>query len=221
MDKQEGFKMLTIIEDVNNKIGKHDLKNKWWSEQGVKVWRYRLPVGDYIIRNEMVQDVIERKAKRGVPVKMMDLLGTYKVCVDSKFGLQELIGDFQKDHERFRDELLLAKNNGIKLYIVVENDFQWISQRKNIYNTPVKEIKDLFRWKNPRAFIFKEGKQAYPNCAKGSWLAKCCMTVEEKYGCKFVFCKPDEAAEVIIKILQGGDLGGILQEHTNDILDGH
>ena len=67
--------MLTIIEDANNKIGKHDIKNKWWSDQGVKVWRYRLPVGDYIIMNDKVQDVIDRKARRGVPVKMMDFLG--------------------------------------------------------------------------------------------------------------------------------------------------
>jgi hypothetical protein len=35
-------------------------------------------------------------------------------------------------------------------------------------------------------------------------LAKCCTTCEEKYGCKFVFCKPEESAEMIIKILQGG-----------------
>lgn len=202
--------MLTIIEDANNKIGKHDIKNKWWSDQGVKVWRYRLPVGDYIIMNDKVQDVIDRKARRGVPVKMMDFLGCYNICCDSKQSIQELIMDFQQEHERFRDSLILAKNNNIKFYIVVENDFQWISQKKNIYNTPVKEIKDLFRWKNPRAFIFKQGKQAYPNCAKGSWLAKCCMTVEEKYGCKFVFCTPDESAKVITKLLQGGEENGTL-----------
>lgn len=195
--------MITLVEDVNNKIEKHDLKNKWWSEHEIRVERYRLPVGDYILMNDKVKDVIDRKAKRGIPVKMMDFMGTYNVCADSKFSILELCGNFQQQHERFRDELLLAQNNGIKLYIVVENDFQWISQKKNIFNTPVRCIKDLYRWKNPRAFIFKGGKQAYPNCAKGSWLAKCCTTCEEKYGCKFVFCKPDESAEIIVKILEG------------------
>lgn len=195
--------MITLVEDVNNKIEKHDLKNKWWLEHEIRVERYRLPVGDYILMNDKVKDVIDRKAKRGIPVKMMDFMGTYNVCADSKFSILELCGNFQQQHERFRDELLLAQNNGIKLYIVVENDFQWISQKKNIFNTPVRCINDLYRWKNPRAFIFKSGKQAYPNCAKGSWLAKCCTTCEEKYGCKFVFCKPDESAEIIVKILEG------------------
>lgn len=195
--------MIKLVEDVNNKIEKHDLKNKWWLEHEIRVERYRLPVGDYILMNDKVKDVIDRKAKRGIPVKMMDFMGTYNVCADSKFSILELCGNFQQQHERFRDELLLAKNNGIKLYIVVENDFQWISRKKNIFNNPVKSIEDLFSWKNPRAFIFKNGKQAYPNCAKGSWIAKTCMTIENKYGCKFVFCKPDESAELIIKILEG------------------
>ncbi len=199
---------MLIYEDKGNKEGKHIIKNKWWSEQGVEIVRIPLPVGDYVMNNSKIEDVINRKAKRGVDLKKMDLMGTYNISVDSKQSIMELISDFQADHERFRDELLLAKNNGIKLYIVIENDFQWISQRKNIYNTPVKEIKDLFRWKNPRAFIFKQGKQAYPNCAKGSWLAKCCMTCEAKYDCKFVFCTPAESAEVITKILQGGESNG-------------
>ena len=194
---------MVIVEDSNNKVGKHDTKNQWWSEQGVEVQRYRLPVGDYILMNDKVKDVIDRKTRRGVPIKMMDFLGTYNICCDSKQSIQELVMDFQQEHERFRDSLILAKNNNIKFYIVVENDFQWISQNKNIYNTPIKEIKDLFRWKNPRAFIFKNGKQAYPNCAKGSWLAKCCITCEAKYGCKFVFCLPSESAEVITRILTG------------------
>ena len=201
---------MLIYEDKGNKEGKHIIKNKWWSEQGVEIVRIPLPVGDYVMNNPKIEDVISRKAKRGVDLKKMDFMGTYNISVDSKQSIMELISDFQAEHERFRDELLLAKNNGIKLYIVVENDFQWISQKKNIYNTPVKEIKDLFRWKNPRAFIFKQGKQAYPNCAKGSWLAKCCMTVEEKYGCKFVFCTPEESAKVITKLLQGGDGNGTL-----------
>lgn len=195
---------MTLIEDTNNKIGKHILKNKRWLENGITVERYRLPVGDYILMNDKVRDVIDRKAKRGIPVKMMDFLGTYDVCVDSKFGIMEICSNFTNsaDHQRVKDELILAQNNNIKLYFVVENDFQWISQSKNIYNEPVTCIKDLFRWKNPRAFIFKRGVQAYPKAVKGSQLAKICMTMEQRYGCKFIFCKPEESAEIILKILE-------------------
>lgn len=199
---------MIIYEDKGNKEGKHIVKNKWWAEQGVEVFRLPLPVGDYVLNNPKIEDVINRKAKRGIDIKKMDLMGTYDVSVDSKQSIMELISDFQAEHERFRDELLLAKNNGIKLYIVVENEFQMINARKDIYNEPVKEIKDLFRWKNPRAFIFRGGKQLYPNCAKGEWVAKCCITMEKKYGCKFVFCTPEESARKVLEILKEGNSNG-------------
>lgn len=171
---------MILLEDTRQQTGKHDLKHKWFEEHGVEIRRTKLYCGDYTLPTNQ------------------------SICIDSKQSCMELIQDMQTDHVRFRSELQRAQEAGIKLYILVENDFQWISQKKNIFNTPVRCIKDLYRWKNPRAFIFKNGKQAYPNCAKGSWLAKCCTTCEDKYGCKFVFCKPDESAEMIIKILQGG-----------------
>lgn len=169
---------MLLLEDTRQQAGKHDIKHKWFEENGVELRRCCLYVGDYT------------------------LPANQSICIDTKNSIQELVQDMQTDHVRFRAELQRAQEAGIKLYILVENDFQWISQKKNIFNTPVTCIKDLFRWKNPRAFIFKGGKQAYPNCAKGSWLAKCCMTCESKYGCKFVFCKPEESAETIIKILE-------------------
>ena len=194
---------MTILEDSNNKVGKHNLKNEWWKEHGINIVRYRLPVGDYVLDNEKIRDVFERKNKRGIPVKMMDFVGTYNVVVDSKCSIQELIMDLQSEHQRFRDSLILAQNNNIKLYIVVENKGGYLNSKKNIWNEDIHDIKGLFGWKNPRAFIFRNGKQLYPNCAKGSWVAKCCMTIEAKYGCKFVFCTPEESAEIILKILEG------------------
>ena len=124
---------MIIYEDKGNKEGKHIVKNKWWADQGVDVFRIPLPVGDYVLNNPKIEDVINRKAKRGVDIKKMDLMGTYDVSVDSKQSIMELINDFQAEHERFRDEMLLAKNNGIKLYIVVENTFQWIVKSQKIF----------------------------------------------------------------------------------------
>ena len=170
---------MILLEDTRQQAGKHDIKHKWFEEHGIEIRRCRLYVGDYTLPTNQ------------------------SICIDTKQSLQEIIGNFQSQHERFRSELLRSKEAGIKLYVLVENDFQWISQKKNIFNTPVRCIKDLYRWKNPRAFIFKGGKQAYPNCAKGAWLAKCCTTCEEKYGCKFLFCKSEESAEIILKILKG------------------
>ena len=170
---------MILLEDTRQQAGKHDIKHKWFEEHGIEIRRCRLYAGDYTLPTNQ------------------------SVCIDTKKDIGELIQDLQTDHDRFRNELLRAQEAGIKLFILVENDFHWISRTKNIFNNPVSKIEDLFSWKNPRAFIFKGGKQAYPNCAKGSWIAKTCMTMEKKYGCKFVFCKPEESAETIIRILEG------------------
>ena len=115
---------LTIIEDVNNKPGKHELKHRIWKENGIEVIRQRLPVGDYVLMNDKIADVFARKEKRGIPVKMMDLQGTYDIAIDSKNSILELAQDIcGKQHDRFRDECILAQNNGVKLIILVESCF--------------------------------------------------------------------------------------------------
>lgn len=199
---------MRIYEDKANKVGKHNLKNEWWASKGIEVVRVPLPVGDYVLENEKIADLITRKAKRGIEIKKMDFLGTYNLSVDSKYAIQELIQDIQSEHGRFRDELILAQNNNIELYIVVENKGGYLNSKKTIWNDDVHSIDDLYNWKNPRAFYYKGGKRLYPNCNGGEWLAKCCITMQNKYGCKFVFCTPEESAEVITKILQGGGLSG-------------
>ena len=170
---------MLLLEDTRQQAEKHDKKHEWFAQHGIEIRRTKLYAGDYTLPTNQ------------------------SICIDTKKDIGELINDLQADHVRFRNELLRSKEAGIKLYILVENDFQWIVKTKNIFNSPVRCIADLNHWKNPRAFIRKNGQQAYPNCAKGSWLAKVCTTCEEKYGCKFVFCKPDEAAEIIVKILTG------------------
>ena len=198
---------MILLEDKNQKPSKHTIKHEYWKKHGIEVdSSYRLPCGDYIILTDKVADVINRKNERRIPVKMMDFVGTYNVVVDTKKDIQELVSDIcGKQHERFRDELIFAQNNGIKLYILVENEFEWINQKKGICNNPVNNLNDLMHWKNKRAFIWKNGKQVYPNATKGSALAKACMTIEKKYGCKFVFCRPSEAGSRVVYLLENGE----------------
>lgn len=193
---------MTIIEDVAQKANKHKTKNDYWKSNGIEVIRHPLPVGDYILMNEKVQDVIDRKEKRGIPVKKMDFIGTYDVCVDSKFSIQELISDIcGKQHERFRDQCILAQNNGVKLYILVEDDGDYCDKKQTIYNKPVTCIDDLFSWKNPRAFIWAKGKQKYPTATKGVTLAKACLTMHDKYSVEFIFCKSKDSGKEIVRLL--------------------
>ena len=196
---------IKLIEDVANKSSKHIKKNQYWLKNNIAVARYGLPMGDYILVNDRVQDMLDRKAKRNIPPKKMDFIGTYDVCVDTKYSIQEIIMDLcGKEHERFRYEALLCEQNNVQLIVLIENDFEWISKSKNIYNEPVRSIDDLFHWKNKRAFMWSKGKQLYPNCTKGSTLAKTMITFAERYNVRFEFCGSAEAGAKVIELLQGG-----------------
>lgn len=197
---------MQIIEDKANKIDQHEIKNRWWKSQEIEVLRYPLPVGDYILVDDKVRDLINRKQKRNVEIKKMDFVGTYKVCVDTKKDIQELIGDIcGKQHDRFRDQCMFAQNNGIKLYILVENQSITINERKGIYSPFIDCLDNLHKFVNPRLFIWRNGKQLYPTATKGITLQKACMTMEKKYGVEFIFCRPYQAAEKVIELLAMGN----------------
>ena len=137
-DMTKGAEMV-ILEDMGQKEEKHLIKNRWFYENGIEVIRVPLPVGDYIIADEKVMDVLERKGRRGMHPKKMDFLGTYNVSVDTKESIGEIINNIcGKSHDRFRDECILAQNNGVRLYILVENE------------DGVTCIDDLYQWQNPR-----------------------------------------------------------------------
>ena len=193
---------MILISDKAQQKGKHLIKENWWKNNGVDVLYHPLPVGDYVIANAKVLDVIERKAKRGIETKKMDFLGTYDVVCDTKKDIQELIGDIcGKQHARFRDEAILAQNNGIKLYILVEN------------KDGVKDVRDLFKWQNPRMhrynkilYMHRLGKWSNIPTPKapptsGETLAKACLTMNLKYGVEFMFCTPNEAGKRVIELL--------------------
>lgn len=188
---------MIIAGDKNQFAGSHGKSNtrkhSIMRESGVKLTELPLPVGDYILVDDKVQEVLNRKAKRNIPVKKMDLLGTYKLAVDSKASIQELAGNIcGKDHDRIRDEMLLAANNSIKLVYLIEDDL-------------IDSLENLHRWANPRLFLKKRGKQMFPNAVRGVTLMKACMTCRAKYGCEFIFCKPKDAATKIVEILTGGE----------------
>jgi len=195
-----------ILEDVGQQANKHKLKHDYFAEKGVERRIVPLPVGDYVVANAIALDVIIRKRDRGQDVKKIDFLGSYKVAVDTKKDIQELVGNIcGKQHARFRDECILANNNDIKLYILVAND------------DGIKTIDDLFRWHNPRLGIMKntmdvigrwkngnpryKKTKKYPTATKGQTLAKACLTMQHKYGCEFVFCSNKEQGKRVLELL--------------------
>ena len=207
-DRQKGEYVL-IIEDKGQKEGLHILKNRYFKSHDIEVLRAPLPVGDYIIATDKVADVIHRKSARKMELKKMDFLGTYDVSVDTKKDMQEIVGNIcGKAHPRFRDECILAQNNGIKLYVLVEN------------TDGVKCVQDVFKWQNPRlhrynkiAFMHSQGKWLNKPLPKakptsGETLAKAMFTMQLKYGVEFVFCRPEDAGAKVIELLGGSENGG-------------
>ena len=177
MDSEFKFSY-TLLEDTRQQANKHILKDKYFESVGIKVVRSKLPVGDYSLMQNM------------------------SVVVDSKNSVDELVSDIcGKQHERFRNELILAQENDIKLIILVENRGGYLDKNCTIYNPTIYDLGSLHNWNNPRAFITRGGKQVYPTATKGIVLQKACMTMHLKYGVEFEFCRPDQSGERILELL--------------------
>lgn len=151
-----------LLEDSKQKAGKHELKHEAWARHGDQLFRCALPCGDYALPPA--------------------------VAVDTKANIGEIaqnIGGTTEEHERFRRELIRARDMGTHLYILIEND------------EGVRTFEDLQSWVNPRLLDS-------PRAITGERLAKAMQTMQERYGCTFLFCEPREAAAVIYALLERG-----------------
>ena len=189
---------MKILVDTGQQKKKHDLKHECMEKLGAELQIVPLPVGDYVLVSGDVEDVLNRKKNRGIDVKKMDLLGSYKVSVDTKRDIEAIGNICGPQHDRFRDEVILAQRNQIKLYILIEN------------TDGVSTLDDLDTWENPRKKMKKwvsvadGGRKRVPvsqNATKGVSLAKAMRTMQEKYGVTFLFCKPEEAGAKILELL--------------------
>lgn len=170
---------MIILEDTRQQNSKHDMKHKYFEENGIEVRRTKLYCGDYTLPTDQ------------------------SVCVDSKASIAEIANNVcGKEHPRFRRECERAKEAGIQLIILVENDRQQIG-KTGIWNPAITKLEELSKWANPRLFIRRNGKQAYPNAVRGVTLMKACMTMQKKYGCLFLFTTPEESGKKIIELLGG------------------
>lgn len=112
------------------------------------------------------------------------------ICVDRKKDLVEVAGNIcGKQHERFRNELIRAKENGIKLYVLIEEE-------------NIKKVTEVELWKSP---VYKSGiNKGKPHTrVVGTTLMKAMLTMQNKYGVKFLFSTKEKFGENIIKLLRG------------------
>ena len=141
-------------------------KNRYIDEQlehlGYKVDRCKLYTGDYTWATNQ------------------------SICVDTKANMGEIESNLIQDHERFREECIRAKEAGIQLVILIQDNC-------------ITKLSDVFAWTSPRMF-YTRGKIKPVN---GRTLGKIMISMEQKYGVKFEFCTKNEVGQRIVKLLGG------------------
>ena len=202
---------MKILEDVAQKTQKHKQKQDWLQQNGHELIRVPLPVGDYVKVTDRVQNVIDR---RGDKLKKMDLLGVTEMTIDTKQDLTEVVNNIcGKSHARFRDEAILAQENGIRFVVLVE------------HSRYIKTLEDVKSWKNPRQFQYerkirkewgipkgadfqtevaelkKNGAKINRGPTTGEELYKAMQTMAEKYNVIWAFCDKSETGHKIVELL--------------------
>lgn len=153
---------MIIQEDSRQQAGKHDIKHAAFGSAGDTIIRCKLPFGDYALPPT--------------------------VAVDTKASMQEIaqnIGGTREEHERFKRELIAARDAGCHLYVLVEND------------EGITSLEEVAYWTNPRLGIS-------PKAINGPQLMKAMQTMQLRYGVTFMFCRPDWSAEIIKRLLRRG-----------------
>lgn len=126
-----------------------------------------------------------------------------RVVIDRKKDLLELCGNVCQQHERFRSELIRAKEHNIKLIILVE------------HGEDIKSLEDVFFWQNPRnkptKWIVKDGHPVKVpekgGAVQGEQLYKSLCTIRDRYGVTFKFCDKESTGAEIVRLL-GGETNG-------------
>ncbi len=143
---------------------------------GVQYFRSKMYVGDY------------------------QSLDNPRLVIDRKKDLQEICGNICQQHERFKAELLRAKEQGIKLVILCE------------HGADIKSLEDVYFWQNPRKYQIRwktvNGKRVKDvisaKAVDGNQLYKSLCTIRDRYNVDFVFCQKEETGQKIIEILGNG-----------------
>lgn len=165
---------MTIIADSREQRWDH--VKSYFDSQSIRWIRSKLPVGDYA-RMDNMTTVIDRKA-----------------------GLGEVEGNLIHQHERFRRELQLAQDNGIRLIVLIEQ-------------AGVESVHDVAGWVNPRRVRWEKIDRAHSKGrmlnvkispqppVDGPQLAKIMQTMADKYAVEWRFTTHNEVGAEIMRIL--------------------
>ena len=138
-----------------------------------------------------ILDYFEKHQIKHVSSKL--LFGDYMdynrpdLVIDRKQNIAELAKNCTREHERFKAEMLRARDAGAELVILVEQN-TYKDRKDWVY---VHEISDLMRWSSPNTLV--TGEKIFR--VLSSWCAKYPIRVE--------FCDKRSTGRRIVEILYG------------------
>lgn len=142
---------LTVIVDSREQVNFH--LTSWFDSKGIQHITRALETGDYsaMLDGETFEDevVIERKA-----------------------NIDEIAGNFTQGRERFEREMIRAKANGIKVFLIIENA-SWHDILLHNYHSQLK----------PQSLV----------ASLLSW--------QVRYNITIMFCRPEETAQLMYSTL--------------------
>ena len=153
-------------------------------------------------KQHAIQDILAEFDMQGVKHYTSKLFcGDYmsldnpRLVIDRKQNLHELCSNVCQQHERFRNEMVRAQENGIKIIFLCE------------HGRNIKTLDDVLWWDNPRA-TFRQKVNGiwvtkHQKVMQGDTLYKILNTMRNRYGVEFLFCDKKDTGRRIIEILKG------------------
>lgn len=175
---------MTIIEDTGQKIGQHDNIADYLRTAGIILRRQKLNTGDYILAP--------------------------RISVDTKQGMEEVYGNIVQDHDRFKAECVRAMEDGTQLYILIENTdgLTCLEDVEHWHNARVDEYYNKYSFALAARRHGKTIRIPSPP-VPNSRLITMMETMTERYGVRWLFCRPEETGERIVQILTCGEAAAI------------
>ena len=173
----ENNEQIYLQEDSRNKVGAHDLKNKYFQENGIKVLRSKLPFGDYAI------------------------VGKINLTIDTKMSALELFNCLTKDHIRFRNEIKGANDFNIGIVILIEEEdfYATLDTFRDWYRIPLWKSDG---WKVVNGKKHKTHSKGEPMTKVDvNAIVKAMKTMQQKYAVLFKFTTKERCGSDIINIL--------------------
>lgn len=158
--------------DTRQQLGKHNAKNRWFSEHGVETVAVKLDAGDYAYAPS-------------------------NILIDTKKDVDELSMDVGKDHARFVREIDRAAASGYRLVILIEQHPEF-NDREKLRHWAGYVCRKCRRCNPNRGDRCRTRKYTPMH---GARLAKILEKLEERHGAKFVFCSKSKSAQVICDMM--------------------